>query len=284
MKKILFVLVLVIVGMVCLTGCSSVNQLNMISIGWLDYEQYTYNVYDNTTDQSQLIGEMVYTFKRVNSGEVNGKSFDCNKGCLTTYSLNITEGKYKGSTLSSSILFDSLFIPVASYKEYSAVVDGQNNEDISYTVFADYTTGSKTGTYVRNGGEEKEFTKIKSKVYRYDNESIYTLIRGSVFSNSSYSLSFSLLSNEDFSAKSVSVYKNSVEVEVKSELTAIENPTLTCTCIVANMAADKGSGTARYIYYADQSITIEGKDVIKAMVKIEEDGYTYVLKDIKVSE
>ncbi len=283
MKKIVFVLVLVIVGMVCLTGCSSVNQINMISIGWLDYEQYTYNVYDNTAEQAQLIGEMVYTFKRVNSAEINGKNFDCNNGCITTYSLDITEGKYKGSTLNSSILFDSLFIPVASFKAYNAIVDGQKNDDISYTVFADYTTGSKTGTYVRNGGEEKEFTKIKSKVYRYDNESIYTLIRGSVFS-SNYSLSFSLLSNEDYSAKSVSVYKNSVEVEVKSELTLIDNPTLTCTCIVANMAADKGSGTARYIYYADQPVSVEGKDVIKAMVKIEEDGYNYVLKDIKVSE
>lgn len=283
MKKILVVLVLIIVGMACMTGCSSVNQLNMLSIGWLDYEQYTYNVYDNTGDEALLIGELVYTFKRVNEGEINGQNFECNKGCLTTYSLTITDGKYEGSTLNSSILFDSLFVPVASYKEYSAEVDGQHNDEISYTVFADYTTGSKTGTYVRNNEEGKEFTKLKSSSYRYDNESIYTLIRASVFSDS-YSLSLYLLSNEDFSSQSVSIYKSSNDVEVKSELSSIENPTLTCTCIGANMTAEKGNGTSRYIYYSDESVSIDGKDVIKAMVKIEEDGYSYILKDIKVTE
>lgn len=284
MKKILVLLIAVIVGMACFTGCSSVNQLNMISIGWLDYEQYIYNVYDNSAEEPQLIGEMVYSFKRVNNGTINGKEFDCNKGCLTTYSLTINDGKYKGSTMQSSILFDSLFVPVASYKEYNALVDGQRNDDVSYTIFADYTTSDKNGTYVRNGGEPKEFKRVNKSVCYYDNESIYTLIRASVFSSSSYSLSLNLLNNEDFTTRSVSVYKNNVEVAVKTEMTDIENPTFVCTCIGANMTADKGNGTARYIYFTDSPITVDGKDIVKAMVKIEEDKYSYVLKEINVVE
>lgn len=283
MKKfILIISVLVIVLSLGLTvvACSNINQMNMLSIGWLDYEQFTYNVYKHTDkDNKELIGTLTYTFNRTKGAKVkvNDKEFK-NGDASVEYELNITAGEYKGTTMTSIVVFTSKFQPIASYKVFNS-----SNEEYSYTTFADYTTGSKKGTYTYTANGKEPVTSEFKKTGAYDNESLYTLIRASVFDTSAgYSLSMSVPDNSNFILKSVSVGLTSIDNTVKTDYNG--NTEIKCSTARATVSASKGQGTQCFVNYANTPITVNGKDVVKAIVSIYEDDYSYVLSNISVSK
>lgn len=281
MKKIIlviFVIAIVLSLGLTVVACSNVNQMNMLSIGWLDYESYTYNVYKGSGDTKELLGELTYTFNRLKgSVTVNEKEFTESNGAYVEYNLNITAGEYAGTTMHSIVVFNSKFQPKASYKEYNC-----SKPEYSYTSFADYTTSSKKGTYTYTAGGKDPVTSEFKKTNAYDNESLHTLVRASVFDTASYSLSMSVPDNSNFTLKSVAVgitnYENTITTDYNN------NAEIKCTTVVTRMSAQEGQGTQNYINYANAPITVDGKDVVKAMVAIYEGEYSYVLKNISVTK
>lgn len=277
MKKILLVLVVLVltISFSCLVACSSLNQLNMLSMGWLDYEKYTYNVYEINGEENSIIGSMEYIFERVDGKvTVNEKEFDVTKAATVNYKLTVTEGQYKGSTLEALVLFDSNLYPVASYKKYNCS-DAKN----SYSSFADYSLDGKTGSYVYIDGEGNESSNEFKKTNAYDNDSLYTLIRASVFDVDSYSLSMSVPDKATFTLRTVQVAIMSNEVQVTTDYSENE---FTCTKIATVMLSDIDQSPTHYLYYANSPIRVDGKDIVKPLVEIQEDNYHYVLKDISI--
>lgn len=289
MKKIILVIsVILIVLSVGLTAvaCSNVNQMNMLSIGWLDYEQYTYNVYATQDEEKVLIGTLTYTFNRLKPNEkvkIGESEKEFSGDAMVEYKLNITEGEYKGTTMESAVVFTSKFQPKASYKKFNASnTEFGDLRENSYTSFADYTTSSKKGTYTYTAKGKDPVTSEFKKAGAYDNESLYTLIRASVFDTSAgYSLSLSVPDNSNFILKSVGVALVSVENAITSDFQ--EEP-IVCTTARATISASKGQGTQSFINYSNRAIKVDGKDIVKVIVKIEEGDYSYVLSDISVSK
>lgn len=289
MKKIILVVsVILIVLSVGLTAvaCSNVNQMNMLSIGWLDYEQYTYNIYTTQDDEKVLIGTLTYTFNRLKASEkvkIGEVEKEFSGDAMVEYKLEITAGEYKGTTMESAVVFTSKFQPKASYKKFNA----SNTEfgaikENSYTSFADYTTSSKKGTYTYTANGKDAVTSEFKKAGAYDNESLYTLIRASVFDTSAgYSLSLSVPDNSNFVLKSVDVRLISFENTITSDFQ--EDP-IVCTTARATISASKGQGTHSSISYANSPIKVDGKDIVKVIVKIEEGNYSYVLSNISVTK
>lgn len=277
MKKILLVLMVLVltISFSCLVACSSLNQLNMLSMGWLDYEKYTYNVYENNGEESTLIGSMDYIFERIDGKiTVNEKEFDVTKAASVNYKLTITEGDFKGSTLEAIVVFDSNLYPIASYKKYDC-----SDNTYSYTSFADYSADGKTGTYTYIDGEGKESSNEFKKSNTYDNDSIYTLIRASVFDVDSYSLSMSVPDKATFNLRTVQVAIMSKDTKVTTDYSEDE---FSCTKIGTLMSSDIDQSPTHYLYYANSPITVDGKEIVKPLIEIAEDNYHYVLKDISI--
>ena len=282
MKKIILVVsVILIVLSVSLTAvaCSNVNQMNMLSIGWLDYEQCTYNVYATQDEEKILVGTLTYTFNRLKDKEkikVGEDEKEFSGDAMVEYKLDITAGEYKGTTMESTVVFTSKFSPKVSYKKFNS-----SNPDYSYTSFADYTTSSKKGTYTYKANGNTVTSEFK-KTAAYDNESLYTLIRASVFDTSAgYSLSLSMPDNSNFILKSVGVGLISVENAITSDFQ--EEP-IVCTTARATISASKGQGTQSFVSYSNKAINVDGKDIVKVIVKIEEGDYSYVLSNISVTK
>ena len=278
MKKailVISVLTVVVVTLCAFVGCGNVNQLNMLTIGWLDYESFVYNVYVDGTDTP--IGEMTYTVKRLkNATETTPVgSYTVSSGGYSEYDLKITEdSEYAGSTLYSKVIFDSKFSPIASYKK----LDSSNNS-LDYEISVDYS-GKKKGTITING-ETSEFKKSGNT---YDNDCIYTVIRGSVFDGaSSYSLSMSTPANESSKTRSVSVAKIGINEEITSDMLFGESKVVKCSVFRASTPATYGDGAITTIAFSEEAQTVEGKSVIKVPVKIVEGSYSYVIKEIKLS-
>lgn len=279
MKKIILVIsVIVIVLGLGLTAvsCSNINQMNMLSIGWLDYEQYTYNIYKTENNNKNLIGTLTYTFNRIKGKKVLVNTKEFSGDAMVEYKLEITDGEYKGTTMESIVVFTSKFQPKASYKKFDS-----SNEEYSYESFADYTTSSKKGTYTYTAHGKDPVTSEFKKTGAYDNESLYTLIRASVFDTSAgYNLSLSVPDNSNFVLKSVGVALISTDNKVKSDYN--ENSEISCTTARATVSASKGQGTQCYINYANNAISVDGKDIVKAIISIQEGDYSYVLSNVSV--
>lgn len=59
-----------------------------------------------------------------------------------------------------------------------------------------------------------------------------------------------------------------------------ENSEIVCTTARAVVSASKGQGTQCFVNYANAPINVDGKDIVKVIVSIEEDDYSYVLSSI----
>ena len=284
MKK--FAIILCVLTVLCLTlgvfltGCRSVNQLNMLSIGWLDYESYTFDVVEKNGNETQTVGTMTYTFKRLIGDPakefVNGKEYSVSSGGYCEYDLIVTAGEYAGSHLYSKVLFDSLFSPIVSYKKLDS-----SKDELDYEVTADYS-GKKTGTITING-EEKSF---KKKSGTYDNESLYTIIRGSVFNgDSAYKLSMKVPSNQTADIQTVTVTKTSAEEEITSNLLDDETNKVKfkCSTFTASVPAKYGNGTSTTMSFSNEVYKKDGKSLIKVPVRIVEGNYEYILKAINLA-
>ena len=277
MKKIIFlaiVSILIVSTAGVFAACSNVNQLNMLSVGWLDNESYVYDVVYN----NEIVGEMTYTFKRLSdtTESTPAGNYEVSSGGYCEYSLNVTAGEYAGSTLYSKVIMSSNLTPIASYKK----LDSSNN-DLDYEISTDYR--SKKGSIVINGNEHT----FKKSASTYDNDSIYTVVRGSVFNpdKTSYSLSMSVVSNDTAEVRSISVAKVTADADVKSNILDAESKNIVFKCSTFRVAvpAKYGDGTFTYMSFSNDPYKVSGKSVIKVPVEIIEGDYTYVLKTITVA-
>ena len=289
MKKTLLVIAILIITVTAaatlLVACSNVNQVNMASMGWLDYERYTYNVYETVGETKNLIGTMTYTFKRIDGDvEINGKTFNESNGAFVTMNLQIFDGEYKDTTLESTVVFNSTFNPKASFKKYVC-----SDNSLSYTTFIDYSTSGKHGSFVYTDGNGQTTEKSFGKSARYDNDSIYTLIRASVFSTKNYGLSVYVNDKATCERRSVSVSMVSNEKKITTDY---ENTEFTCTQIATTLSSTGTSGTldvalrsnTHFLYFSNTPIKVDGKDIVKPLVEIQEGDYSYVLASVSITE
>ncbi len=286
MKRIVIISIIsVMLLSVCLAaGCSSVNQLNLLSVGWTDYEQYVYNVYEG--DSTTAIGTMTYTFQRLVPVDgqvkctVGDKEYTVSSGALIITDLNITGGQYAGETMTSTVLVGDKLQSIASYKEYRAV-----DEQRSYITSVDYGTDKKA-TITING----QSAQFKKGTTCYDNDSLYTLVRASDFGVSSYGLAVTSTDNLQGSTRNVSIAMISANAPVtcdfKIDPNAFENTPIECYQLRVLAQAAYGNGTAHYLYFAKTVIEQNKGDVTKklkkVLVKIQEGNYSYVLSSISL--
>ena len=274
MKKVIVILLAVIVVLcpVVLTACSSVNQLNSISVSFKDYEQFVYNIYeDNVVDP---IGTMTYTFERINAEttlHVGPGEYTVSEGAIITTEVNITAGTYQGDHIQSVVLVKSSLLAVASYKVYES-----QDEARAYTSYVVY--GNKKVNFTINGKESSH--KVRSC---YDNDSLYTLARASRLSESSYSLSVAGVDNLQGNTRSVSFGKGAdVEMGCDAVLDGEgQRKPINCYHVVLSTSAQYGKGAQTHIYLAiDKSE--ETQKVLKVPVKIVEGTYSYILASISL--
>ncbi|MBQ9145128.1 MAG: hypothetical protein IJX70_01500 [Clostridia bacterium] len=283
MKKFLIALVAIVMVAVCgvLVGCSQVNHLKLVSMGWNAYEKFTYTVYQTEGEAKTEVGTMVYTFKAL-KGEtvnVNGHDYEVKDGAQFTTKLTITAGEYAGEELVAVVLTNGDFSPIVSYK-YLTTTDTAR----AYTVEIVY--GGKNTKVTYNGTEKT----MNAKSPCYDNDSFYSLIRGSgTMSDSSFSMSFSTVDAANAALRSVSIAmtSNSETVKVpyfKDAQPVDENdtdPTAKAVySIRATAAASYGSGTSTYLYYAKKPIALDGKYFRHVLLKVVEGNFSYELAGI----
>lgn len=295
MKK-LFLTVGVVAMMLCFAlgafACSNVNQINFISVVARDYEQYTYTVYEQANDADKTltdIGTFVYTFRRLKASSdqstinytLNGQSYSLTSGGVISTELSITAGQYAGEHVVADVLFQNAFNPIASHKVYTAYTDGQPDEARSYESSIDYTAKKQVSITV-NGNT----STFKKPSYCYDNDTLYSLVRGSDISRSSYSLTVAGVDNLQGGTRSVSIAL--VSTDLKQDIPCMSAEPLSTTCVMLGTRAQYGTSTSTQIYFvpgyrltvgADQTV-----DLNKVPVRIDEGKYIYKLTDISVTE
>ena len=292
MKKVLLVLAVVVIALSTVFGaiaCSNVNQINFISVVARDYEQYTYIVYEVvSTTEKNAIGTFTYSFKRivVPDGNVtkyvlNDKEYTFSSGGVIKTQLNVTEGTYKGENVTSEVLFQNAFSPIASKKVYNAFSDGAADEARSYVSVIDYT--AKKNISITVNGKEQTFKKPN---YCYDNDTLYSLARGSDISRQSYSLSVAGVDNQQGGTRTIAMVKMVNPVSMDVPFMSAEP--LSATCVAITAAAKYGSGTSGYVYfvpsYRHTDSTGKQIDLNKVPVRIDEGKYMYVLTAISTEE
>lgn len=292
MKKLLLTLAVIAVVLTMGLGavaCSNVNQINFISVVARDYEQYTYSVYEvKSAEEKVEIGTFVYMFKRIVASEgasttyaIDGKEYMLSSGGVIKTQLNITAGQYAGENVTCEVLFENAFSPIASKKVYNAYKDGAADESRSYVSVIDYT--AKKNVSITVNGETQTFKKAN---YCYDNDSLYSLARGSDISRSSYSLSVAGVDNLQGGTRTVSMslMANTVELNVP----CMSAEPLKATVVTLRAAAQYGSGTASYVYfvpsYRHTDLNGNSIDLNKVPVRMDEGNYMYTLTAISTEE
>lgn len=282
MKKAILITLALILALcpAVLAACSSVNQINAISVSWSDYEQFTYNIYEG--DSNTPVGTMVYTFERILSErvvQVGGDDYTVTEGAIITTELEITAGTYLGDKISSIVLVKSSLLPVASYKEFESA-----DETRAYTSKIVY---GKKKAYITVNGKESSF-KAKNV---YDNESLYTLARASRLTESSYSLSIAGVDNLQGGTRSVAFAKGN-NVTLQSDLFVDgEGNKLDIECyhVGLSTAAKYGASTQTHFYLATEKMSWQKADstpvrLLKVPFKIVEGDFNYILVDIDLDK
>ncbi len=291
MKKV--ILILSVVALVLTMGlgafaCSNVNQINFISVVARDYEHYTYTVYaKGEGDQLAAIGTFTYTFKRLQATEgeiayyIDGHEYTLSSGGVIKTSLSISDGQYAGETVTAEVLFQNAYSPIASRKVYNAFKNGTADAERSYTSVIDYT--NKKNIVATVNGEEHSFKKPS---YCYDNDTLYSLARGSDISRDSYALSIAGVDNLKPGTRTVSMAKRVDTVSL--DVACMSAEPIATTCIALTAAAQYGTGTSAYIYFAPSYRHTDGAgnsvDLNKVPVRIDEGNYVYKLTAISTDE
>lgn len=295
MKKIVL-LIGVIAVVLCMglgaVACSNVNQINFISVVARDYERYTYTVYEQLDDEAktlQPIGTYVYTFRRLlGAGEngtveytVNGATYSFHSGGVIETELTITDGDYAGETVTTEVLFQNAFTPIASHKVYQAVTKGDPDEARSYESAIDYTAKKQVSITV-NG----KTSSFKKPSYCFDNDSLYSVVRGSDITRSSYSLSVAGVDNLQGGTRSVSIAITGTAITM--EVPAISAEPQAVTGVMLATRAQYGASTACYIYFVQSCRHTDSHgraiDLNKVPVRMDEGRYTYRLTDLSTEE
>ena len=292
MKKLLLTLAVIAVVLTMGLGavaCSNVNQINFISVVARDYEQYTYTVYEvRSTEEKVAIGTFTYTFKRIVASDgastvysIDGNEYTLSSGGVIKTQQDITEGKYAGETVTAEVLFENAFTPIASKKVYNAYLDGAEDASRSYVSTIDYT--AKKNVVITVNGEQKTF---KKPGYCYDNDSLYSLARGSDISRSSYSLSVAGVDNLQGGTRTVTMGLMSNTVALTVPCMSAEP--LNASVVTLRAAAQYGAGTASYVYfvpsYRHTDLNGNSIDLNKVPVRMDEGNYMYTLVGISTDE
>ena len=275
MKKAVIITLALVMALcpVVLAACSSVNQLNSISVSWTDYEHYVYEIRQDNV--AEAIGKMTYTFERILTDtqvQIGEATYTASEGAIISTKLEITSGEYQGDVMESKVLVKSNLLPVASFKKLESTDTAR-----AYTSSIVYeskkvriTVNGKTSTFkARNC---------------YDNESLYTLARASRLTEQSYGLSVAGVDNLQGSTRSVSMQKASnAEIAVGAFVDS-ENKARSINCyhVVLSSAAKYGKGVQTHIYFAIDKQDVKKADdsvvrVLKAPLKIVEGNYIYNL-------
>ena len=282
MKKVILITLALILALcpAVLAACSSVNQINAISVSWSDYEQFKFNIYEG--DSNASIGTMSMTFERILAEtvvEVGGDEYTVKEGAIISTELEITSGTYLGDKITSKVLVKSSLVPVASYKVFES-----NDENRAYTSKIVYT---KKKAYITVNGKETSF-KAKNC---YDNDSLYTLARASRLSDSSYTLSIAGVDNLQGGTRTVAFGKaNNVTLTNALFCDDANVPKeLNCYHVTLSTAAKYGSSTQAHIYLAVEKQDVKRADdsvvrVLKVPLKIVEGDFSYILTEVKLDK
>lgn len=287
-------LVMLCVMALSLASCSNYNQINSIHVVARDYERLTYTVQWVTKDADGNevctdIGTMTQTFRRLNAEGgnpyvINGHKFNVTSGGVIDTAMTITGGDYAGDSMTSTVLFEGAFSPVASYKAYVTPAEEQivssHTESRAYTSYIDYVSTKKRATITVNGNTGT----FKIPSYCYDNESLYWLVRGSDLGQSAYSLSIAGVNNLQGGTRSVSVAKAASKYKVTVPMIANEVETY---LVGLTAASEYGSGISTNIYFLPSYTHTQGGadvDVNKLPVRIDEGNVRYVLSALSTAE
>ncbi len=268
MKKIIcaiaVIMVLSVITVCCLSGCSNVAQTSKLQATWSAYERSVFSV--NKGDVN--VGTLVVTlkvYKTATKVTVGGGEYDLT-GTLMNYDLGITAGENAGDSIAKTVAVNSDLSPVASYVQ-------RNLSGVYSTALTTYN-GNKV-TLSIDGGEGKTF---KSKSPCYDNDMLYHVVRASGIFNDGYSISFNVPDNNNGGMYSVSGSQKADSVKVQTGLGEQTGRTFTLTA-----TTDLGSFSTN-VTYAKFIVINEDVRVVKPIIKIEEGDYSYVLQSISVTE
>jgi len=258
MKKILTILIIVGILSVSLAGCSTPIE-STISSAWKAYENYTYEV----KDDSGIVGTLNYSSERFDNQTLTlgGTTYENMSGTKIWYDLVINNSTDK---VSAEVYYTtSPYRPFYSYKEIL-------NKGISTVITAKYSGNDYKYTINIDGTEKSDELSVKKMTY-YDNEMVYYIIRSTDLTSKNYSFTINVPSPQENKVQSRTVSRMSSEDEE-----SIMGSTIKCYKMQMS-ANEKITGSSYQLYYAVNPLTADGQSIVKPLVKFVEGEFTYTL-------
>jgi len=302
MKKFIIVFLILILAAtpVVFAACSRVSQTDMLSDPYIadNAEIFTYKIYHATDHGKDLVGEMTLTFRKVKAEDVvlqdptaenNERTISAFSGTRLSMAYKM-DGVYNSDEGFSEVLYANDYSPVYSYKHTSI---GGTVKDMCVVYDTKYAY-----TYLYENGEKKKEAEVKVKnTTHFDNEMIYTIVRASNVSYSSYTMSFYSPNALTASLESISVSKvKEVGETGLAWVTPDENGESMLPCYLMSISIANTYAKSYSMYVSknkinatfhkkgenDEDIEYEVSGVTKAIVKIEEGAYSYILDRIEI--
>ncbi len=279
MKKITLFLIIVVLCVLALSGCS--KKENVPGAAWADMETLIYSAKDGNKPAGTLAVNIVRVAETEFHFETINKHFTI-KDRTTKGTFVKTEYKdiNGAAILESEVLLDG-FAMVASYRK-QVTDEGILESSIIYG-----GKGVEKYTYIKDGAVQKEGSiKIKAKDgVIIDSTAIYTYFRFFDMDDVAYSSALQVVD-----ASSGSVHKLNFAKQVAESIANIplgENgEKITVDCIKAALGRTQTPiGAPIYVYYAKSSYELEGEGMNSSMripVRMIENNMTYTLSEIGI--
>lgn len=294
MKKFLIAFLILILAAtpILFAACSRVSQTDMLSDPFVaeNAEVFTYKMYH----KDDVVGTMTLTFRKVRGEDVvlPDPTAENNERTIASFSgtrLSMAykmDGVYNDDEGFSELLYGNDYAPIYNYKHTSI---GGTVKDMCVVYETKYAH-----TYLYENGEKKTEAEIKIKNTTYfDNEMIYTVVRASNVSSSSYTMSF--YSPNALTAERESITVSKVQ-EVALNVPALVDPNAeedkkTTAAYEFRISISNTFASSYFLYIAKNPITATfTKDdveytvtnVKKAIVVIKEGEYSYILDKIEL--
>ena len=302
MKKIFIVLLIAILAAtpVVFAACSRVSQTDMLTDPFVaeNAEIFTYDVFT----QGNVIGTMTMTFTKLKNADVvlpdptaenQERTISSFTGTRITMHLKMDETTYNDDEETSEVLYENSYAPVYSYKHTSI---GGTVKDMCVVYEDGYAY-----TYLYENGEKKDEAELSDKNPTFDNEMIYAVARSSDIIHASSGSSLSFYSPNALIADRESITISKVQDINENGLEWVPKDDegkslLECSLLRVAVANEYASAKAYALYIANKKISatfhktnensediayqVEG--VTKAIVKIEEGSFSYILKSIEL--
>ncbi|MGI6701131.1 MAG: hypothetical protein ACOX3U_01510 [Christensenellales bacterium] len=264
MKK-LTVIVIIALIVLSLSGCAESVESTFTS-NWHKYEKYIYDVYENGK-AGEKVGELVIISERLTNQDVKigDKNYKSITGTYISYELQLDNSD---DSVFAETFFNTNFQSVASYKHIKA--------DKETIIIAEYKGGKYIYTMTTDG--EKSGDEIKLKAPYYDNEIVYYILRSADLNIKNFSFTFNCpmpqinaLQNRTAAIKPGEYKVNALGDDIDCHL-------------VTMRVNGRITGKAYEIYYAKQSLNIDGEDVLNPLIKIVEGEYAYVISSLTLNK